>query len=122
MGMDATVEIWVGVRSEDCEIDEIKGKLPKALFDKDGCKPYFKGEIERVKKQYGCIVGKIQCGEEYAGLGVTVFEHDWDFGAAPFNMVLISERIRKARILLQKIFDNSNIKNKIGIWCQTDWR
>lgn len=122
MGNDATVIIWVGVRNnEDCDIDEIKKRLPKALFDKEGDTPYYEGEIKRVKKEFGCIVEVISCSEEDVGLGIVIFSHDWDYGIVPFDIISIAKKIEEEIINLRQIFDSCNMNNEIGVWCQTDW-
>jgi hypothetical protein len=121
MGNDAQVNVWVGVRSEDCDIAELKEQMPKGLFDKDGCNLFGDKEVKKAEKEFGCVPKTIDCCEEYTGYGVVVFCHDWDYGNIPFDLITISDKIVTAQIKLRQLFDKYGIKQKIGVWCQTDW-
>lgn len=114
MGRDAKVDIWVGVRSADVDIDEITEKLPDGLLDEYG------DSMGRSKK-YDLCVQSIRSSEDVEGFGVVVFNHDWDFGSVEFNVHEIERKIDDASEKLQALFDERGIDAKIGVWCQTDF-
>lgn len=124
MGMDAEATIWVGVRSEDCDIEELIGKLPAEMFDRS---EDYTGELwqtedkERCLSDHGCLLNIITVSEEDAGLGISVFTHDWDFGAVEFNTAEIATKIADATLRLTKLFEKCGIEESIGVWCQTNW-
>jgi len=122
MGMDAKVEIWVGVRSEDCCIDEIVDKLPSDMFDENGGAVWRSEDYEKAYKKYGCVPDRICCSEDDAGFGLTVFSHDWDYGAVAFDTKEVERRIIEESLKLKVLFDSFGIDNEIRAWCQTDYR
>lgn len=122
MGKDAKVKIWVGVRSEDCDIEELREKLPRDLFDNEGDEIWKKEDVDRAVEVHGCVPERVRCSEEYAGLGLTVFSHDWDYGAVAFDTAEVQRRIEEESSKLRAMFDKCGIENEIGVWCQTDWR
>ncbi len=122
MGSDAIVNIWVGIQSEDCEIHEVVDKFLRDFFDQEGSLVYREEDIMRVKKKYGCAVQKIYCCEELAGFGVLIFTHEWDFGAAKFDIAEIGGKRMSALLSLGKIFKDNGIDEGVNVWCQTDYR
>lgn len=122
MGMDAKVSIWVGIRSEDCDIDEFIERVPKAWLGENSDGFILGNEIDKAKQQFGCVPNIIHCSDELAGFGVEIFTHDWDYGSVLFDIANISERIKEATVNLKKLFSEANIQEGIDVWCQTDWR
>lgn len=120
MGMDAEVDVWVGV-SDDSDIDYIIEQLPKDLFDEDGDPFWLTDDKNRCLKKYGIVVKKFYCSEEICGFGVSVFSHDWDYGVVEFDVQGISEQIKHATEKLQKLFDDCGIEEEIKTLCQTDY-
>jgi len=119
MGMDAEVHIWVGFRSEDCDLELLKDLLPKDMFDEDGYTPY--GNRARgVVEKYGVLIQEFSCCEETVGLGVEVFRNDWD-DTVEFDPMKIREAIEVAKVSLNKILQDCKIIESVGTWCQTDY-
>ena len=122
MGDSAKVDIWVGVRAEDADIDGLIAKLPKDMFDESGHDVFLKEDVDRVMTKYGCVLERVSCSGDEIGFGIIVFSHDWDYGAAPFNALDISQQIETEMRKLRELFRRFGITDSIGTWCQTDFR
>lgn len=122
MGDSAKVDIWVGVRAEDVDIDELIKRLPKDIFDESGHDVFLKEDVIRVVAKYGCILERVSCSGDEIGFGIIVFSHDWDYGTAPFDALDVSQKIGMEMHRLRKLFHQFGITESIGTWCQTDFR
>jgi hypothetical protein len=122
MGMDAKVDIWVGVRDNDCDIEELIEQLPSDMFDEERQEFWQDEDLARVIEKYGCAPERIFCSDEVTGFGLKVFHHDWNDGAAEFDCVGLSFQIEEARRNMVNLFKTANIGHKVGVWCQTDFR
>lgn len=130
MGMDAKVNIWVGVRVEDCgdwdDLDEmVKSKIPKDFFEDDDeeeyCDLWRDSDAKSNIEKYGFSLKSFSVGEEDAGYGVKVFGHNWDFGSKEFNCGEVQIKIDTYLPLVEKYFKSWGIDIPISVWCQTDW-
>jgi hypothetical protein len=124
MGMDALVNIWVGIDLENSEIDfeSICKKLPQEFLDSNGFyKSYFESDHEKsIKSQYGFLPKVIFCGDEYCGFGLVAFKHDWDYGVKKFDVIKISEIVQSKKKDIQNFFDLLEIKIDVDVFVQTD--
>ena len=118
--MDAKVTIWVGV-GEDFDIEELQDKLPH-MFERDNDE--FTDDIDSSEalKHYGLEIESVYCSDEVCGIGLEVFNHDWDFGAQEFDFAEITLRAIEAKQDLQRLCNLHNVTQMIKVWVQTDYR
>ena len=101
MVMDAKAWIWVGFRSDDCDLSEVVAKLPESLGDYE--------------------LQKIECCGGTDGFGIVVFSHDWDFGVVEFDASAIQHKVDKARAVLTQAADECDLDIEVGVWFQKDF-
>lgn len=121
MSQDAKVEIWVGVRNDEADIDDIIAKLPDDLFDQYGNPFYDDEKVKGIVDRYGCYPEKFVLDdyEKGVGFGISVFHHDWDYGIAPFYVEELQEKIIRAKEDILHLFQRFGIQYDVGVWCQT---
>lgn len=121
MGMDAVVRIWVGFRREDYDpteedIDKLHPDL-KSLFanyDEDE-------HVDEIALTDDLEFALFNVSEEFAGGGVEVFYHDWDYGNVAFDTAALADKINAVLPLVQAKFEEWGFKAPVGVWIQTNY-
>ena len=89
MGMDAVVDIWVGISFENSDVNyykDVLSKLPSEFKDENG-------DYNDGLDLNGFYIQEIYVGgDELIGFGVIIFHHDWDYGTKVFSLSDISSK------------------------------
>jgi len=120
MGADARVDIWVGLKFDDTEIDE--------LFTEDVTERFHAYEsFDLDTGEWGQwldnrpILEAFKCSEEIAGVGVGVFGHDWDFGTKEINLQELHEKAMALLPIVKAALETLGVHEEPHVYIQTDY-
>ena len=119
MGMDAKVDIWAGVKFEDtAEWQKFRDQLPSDFLDENG----FLLEDDELEELTGFKLNRFFSGDQVCGFGVSVYDHDWDYGVVKFPVDEVLSLSTKGLAFIRDLTAEFVGKQDIGVWCQTDYR
>jgi len=132
MGMDATLDVWVGfnMSHEDCPSDRQLAEAFPELVDREESDdpdfPEFKHlwaiEEREFRAKYGFVLRTFEDSIGMHGFGVKILHHDWDDGPAPFDLVKLGNDIEAVRPDLAAAFEKAGLPmGAFGVWMQTDY-
>jgi hypothetical protein len=118
--MDASFKIFVGVRSSDCNIEELIAKFPKdmresVLFERGDIEfeDLENGKLDESK--YGFIFDTLDPEEGVSHLAIVVHSGYWG-ETKKFDLKKIQSKVDSAKSKMQKLFDSCGISDKIDVW------
>lgn len=121
MGADAKFKVFVGVKVDSDELDDILPKLPEEFLDEDSELHWTTRKINEIKDKYGFYLETFELEDiDESVLGVKVFSKNWEDLIIPFNV----EEIKIIDGVLDKVaklFADCGISDTVDVFCFSDY-
>lgn len=122
MGADAKFKVFVGIKFDSEDLDDILSKLPEEFFDEDSKLHWITRKINEIKDKYGFYLETFELEDiDESGLGVKVFSNDWDEMITPFDVGEVKNNIEGALDKVAKLFADCGISDTVDVFCFSDY-